>query len=156
MLHWKSQWYWYAILVSTGVVLAALGPGLFSGNIGLSEWYTSWQKQLFSTVCHQELQRVMSIHEIPMAVCSRCLGIYTSFWAGLLMIPVLPQHRLRSKLIVPLIIFGVLLNIFDVVAYASGSWSNTLHSRLIAGIFMGLPAAVLLGTSQPQIRFKVT
>jgi uncharacterized membrane protein len=155
MLHWKSRWYWYAVAVSAALVAVAVGPGLWSSEASLAAWFNSWQKELFSTVCHQQINRTISVNGIPMAVCSRCFGVYTSFFAGLLLIPAIPQHTLRNTFIIPILLFAVLLNVVDVVTYATGIWNNMLYSRLIAGALIGLSAAVLLGTSQPKLRFKV-
>lgn len=155
MLHWKSIWYWYALGVSILVVVIALGPGLTVPNADLVTWMGSWQKQLFSTLCHQQPERLLFFNDAPMAVCSRCFGIYASFLFGMTLLPILPQHKLRSKFIIPLLVAGVLLNIVDVLTYATGYWSNTHVSRLIAGALLGIPAAVLLGTSNPQYKVKV-
>lgn len=155
MLHWKSPWYWFVLIVAAGIVLVAIGPGLWlNEQAGLVTWYASWQKQLFSSVCHQQFDRMFQINATPMAVCSRCLGIYTSFLAGILFLPIIPQFAIRNRFIIPLLIFGILLNLLDVISYAMSNWDNTLYSRLAAGILIGLPAAVLLGTSEPK-QFKL-
>lgn len=149
----KSSLFWITLLISAFIFVVALGPALFNTGLGWSEWYGSWQRQVFSGLCHQQTERMFTLNGMPMAVCSRCLGIYSSFFAGVLILPFLPQHRLRSSLIIPFLLAAIVLNIVDVLTYALSVWDNTLLSRYAAGSLLGLTAAVLLGTKNPQRPF---
>src|SRR5699024_7562469 len=93
-------------------------------------------------------QRSFCINGQPMAVCSRCFGIYSSFGLGWLGLPLLAQ--LKERLIPSartLLIAAVFLNILDFLGNLLGFWHNTLVSRMVAGSTVGLLAATFLSTS---------
>lgn len=80
-----------------------------------------------------------------MAVCSRCFGIYLSFTAGVLLMPVYILFRSFSlKTEKKWLIAAILLNLADVIANFIGIWSNTLISRFVLGALVGLSAALIL------------
>ncbi|KPP98695.1 MAG: putative membrane protein [Bacteroidetes bacterium HLUCCA01] len=153
-MNFKSSLFWTTLAISAFICVAALGPALFNANLSWGEWYASWQRQAFSGLCHQQTDRMFLLNGMPMAVCSRCLGIYSAFFAGIVLLPFLPQHRLRSSLIIPLLFASVVLNIVDVLTYALSVWDNTLFSRYAAGSLPGLMTAILLGTKNPQRPFN--
>jgi uncharacterized membrane protein len=138
------------LFISAVIVFVALGPGLL-GETSLSGWYSSWQKQLLGNLCHQQPMRSIFIGEVPMAVCSRCFGIYSSFFAGLLVLPIVPQSTWRNNYIIYLLIGAIFLNIIDMISYVSGIWHNSNTTRLISGGLIGITAAFLIGTHQPRI-----
>jgi uncharacterized membrane protein len=148
-LEYNSALYFLMLLTGALIVVVALGPGIF-GESSLSGWFVSWQKQVFSSLCHQQPMRSLYIGEVPMAVCSRCFGIYASFFAGLLVLPILPQSWWRSRYIIFLLIGAIILNITDMIAYASGGWANTNSTRLVTGGLIGISVALLIGTHQPR------
>ena len=57
---YSSPLYWMVLLISAVVVAVILGPGLYS-NVSISEWYMSWQKQMFHMLCHQQLDRTIHL-----------------------------------------------------------------------------------------------
>lgn len=129
----------------SGLLIAALGGGLFGQQ---QPSFLQWQHRLFSGLCHQLPQRSFCINGQPMAVCSRCFGIYSSFGLGWLGLPLLAQ--LKERLIPSartLLIAAVFLNILDFLGNLLGFWHNTLVSRMVAGSTVGLLAATFLSTS---------
>lgn len=127
------------------VVTTALGGGFWGQE---TFWQIQWQHQTFSSLCHQIPKRSFWMGGQPMAVCSRCFGIYTGFLAGWLSLPLLGVLNIRMptgyKLFF-LIILGI--NIIDVLGNLLGFWQNTLVSRFILGWPVGLAAAVLFAGS---------
>ena len=79
-MNFKSSLFWTTLAISAFICVAALGPALFNANLSWGEWYASWQRQAFSGLCHQQTDRMFLLNGMPMAVCSRCLGIYSAFF----------------------------------------------------------------------------
>ena len=130
------------LLVSTGIFVVALGPGVF----GHTEWaHFSWQHQAFALLCHQDPARSFTLNGNTMAVCARCLGIYSSFFWGVLLMPLSARLiSMNTKLFARLLLGAILLNFADVLGNAFGVWTNTLVSRFLLGILIGSTAALLL------------
>jgi uncharacterized membrane protein len=138
------------ILIGSGlIVYTVLGPGLWA-EVSIVNWYGSWQKQAFDLLCHQLIDRTILIHSTPMAVCSRCFGIYLGFLAVVLILPVVPQSGIRNLLAIPIVMIAISLNVVDSVAYSFEIWENTITSRFWLGSFIGAAAAIVLGTDQPK------
>lgn len=149
LLTYRNPLYWMVIGIAAGAVFIALGPGLF-GHVGYVDWFTSWQKQAFDILCHQLPERSIHIHDTPMAVCSRCFGIYGSFFLTMTFVPVLKQSHWRNKWAITLVIVALTINVVDSVAYSFGIWENTITSRFWFGSLIGFGAAYVLGTERPQ------
>lgn len=127
--------YLLVLLLGFVVVVVALGGGLFKQE---APWYMQWQHQAFLTLCHQMPERSFWINGQPMAVCSRCIGIYSSFFVGWIALPFWSKFRIKEKIAIKKVVLLVLLlNIFDIVGNLLGFWENTLVSRLLLGILMG-------------------
>ncbi|MEQ9310061.1 MAG: DUF2085 domain-containing protein [Balneolaceae bacterium] len=127
----------YVPLLITSILLLiiGLGPGLFNQS---SLGGYSWQHQIFDILCHQDVNRSYTIHGEAMAICSRCLGIYGSFAAGILLMPLISRFfTVINHLILKLILVTIVLNLVDVFFNALGIWTNTLHSRFLLGALFG-------------------
>lgn len=133
--------YLLVLALITAVVISALGGGLFDQH---QFWRLQWQHQAFFQLCHQIPERSFWINGQPTAVCSRCLGIYSGFALGWMLLPAIDFLKIFRFLPVKMILIAaVLINLFDTVGNFIGFWENTLTSRLILGCIMGLAAAVL-------------
>jgi len=121
------------------IIIAALGGGLFGQS---SPWLTQWQHKLFADFCHQDPNRSFWIGGQPMAVCSRCLGIYTGFTLSWILLPFLSIIEPHDNYLKKVILAVVLLNCIDVIGNAFGFWQNTLVSRLVLGWLMGWTAGL--------------
>lgn len=137
-----KQLYLLVSVLSLAMVGIALDGGLF-GQSGM--WYTHWQHALFRGLCHQDPSRSFWLMGTPMAVCSRCFGIYSSFALSWLLFPMVKDSlgapfRHRKKILAII----VLLNIVDVIGDMSGLWHNTLVSRFFLGAAIGISAALVL------------
>lgn len=132
--------YLLVLLSLGGVLLVALGGGVW-GQQG--PWRLEWQHQLFEALCHQNPARSFWINGRPMAVCSRCLGIYVGFAAGWLLLPGLAFINYGNRWSYKGIALAIaLLNIADIVGNILGFWQNTLVSRLVFGVLLGCSAAL--------------
>lgn len=137
--------YFSVLLMTVFVFLTALGGGLF-GQTGF--WQTQWQHQAFANLCHQIPERSFWIGGQPMAVCSRCFGIYTGFLTGWLMLPLWTVVNFNITMSYKKIFFLLIgINIIDVLGNLLGIWQNTLASRFILGFPVGFATAELFSGS---------
>ncbi len=149
LLTYKNPLYWMVFVIAALTVMIAMGPGLF-GSVGVAEWFTSWQKQVFDVLCHQIPDRSIHLNATPMAVCSRCFGIYSAFFLTMIIIPLLRQSKWRNKWAIFIVIVAVTLNVVDSVAYSFEIWENSITSRFWLGSLIGFGAAFVLGTERPE------
>ena len=91
----------------------------------------------FSTVCHQLPERSFFIAGHKLAVCARCLGLYSGFGLVLLLYPLV--RPLRSTALPPtkwLFLSAAPLSL-DFSLTLFGIWENTHSSRLLTGMLLG-------------------
>ena len=128
------------LLVSV-VVVVAIGGGLFYQS---TPWILQWQHQTFYSLCHQIADRSFWVNGQPMAVCSRCIGIYSGFLFGWLLLPVLSLiNSMRLTYIKKIVVFVLLFNLIDAAGNFFGLWHNTLISRTVLGGMLGSSAALI-------------
>lgn len=144
---WKLQahntgLYISLLVVSLFLVVTALGPGIFQEQVS---YFNSWQYRIFDMLCHQDPARSFSVSGVPMAVCARCMGIYSLFLTGWLLMPVYSLFSDGSSNAEKnWLIAAILLNLADVTGNSFGLWANTLHSRFLLGSFIGLTLVLIL------------
>ena len=145
MIEEQSKLYFLVLGLMTGVVLIALGGGLF----GQAEpWILQWQHQAFSALCHQVPERSFWMAGQPMAVCSRCFGIYTSFLGVWMVLPLISFTNIkRGTFTKKILIAAIIINLTDVVGNMLEFWQNTLISRMVLGALIGSAAAALFSGS---------
>lgn len=140
----NNKLYLLVALASITVFVIALGGGLF-GQSGL--WTEHWQHQAFDKLCHQDPQRSFFISGMPMAVCSRCIGIYSIFAGVWLLVPIAGRMIKQSRTFYKYLLIAVLIiNFIDVAADNIGFWHNTLASRYLMGALIGSVIAGMLGS----------
>lgn len=123
------------------VVLVAMGGGLFNQS---APWPLQWQHQTFYSLCHQIADRSFWINGQPMAVCSRCLGIYSGFALGWVLLPMLSAIKItRLAYIKKIVVVVLLFNLIDAAGNFFGLWQNTLVSRTALGGMLGSSAALI-------------
>ncbi len=138
----KKGLYISLLIVSSGLLIIGLGPGLFN-HPDLGGY--SWQHMVFDPVCHQIPERSFSINGQSMAVCSRSLGIYGGFAVMVLLMPLIPRFfTVINSLLLKLIIASIVVNFVDVLVNYFSIWSNTLHSRFWLGASFGVSLALYL------------
>ncbi|MDZ7658558.1 DUF2085 domain-containing protein [Fodinibius sp.] len=123
------------------VVFVALGGGLFNQS---TPWPGQWQHQSFYSLCHQIADRSFWINGQPMAVCSRCIGIYSGFALGWGLLPIVTLLNIkRVTYIKKIVVFMLLFNLLDAAGNFFGLWQNTLVSRTLLGGMLGSSAALI-------------
>lgn len=150
----ENSLYLLGLVLILAVATGALGGGLFNQQ---EPWMTQWQHLAFMKLCHQMPGRSFWINDQPMAVCSRCLGIYTSFAFGWILLPLASLGRLSEKVPVKKIaLFAVLINFFDIIGNVLGFWENTLISRFVFGFLLGCSAAFIFSGDFFNLTIKST
>ncbi len=142
--HFSPIWYGVLVFFSALLFFVSMGGGLFGLESG--HFYHKMSLKAFESLCHQQHDRSLSLDGVAMAVCSRCFGIYSSFFTGLVLLPVaiqigLPFHKKRA---IYFIVAALLLIIVDFVGNFAGAWMNSHQSRIILGALFGMSLAWLL------------
>lgn len=121
-------------------LMAAAGPGLWGPSDPVT-WIGSWQKAMFASVCHQDLQRSIWLGGSPMAVCDRCFGIYSGLVVGLVLAfrHAPPVPWLKAAAIAAIVLMAV-----DVGGTSVGLWSAIRPYRLLTGLALGCAGGFLL------------
>ena len=95
----------------------------------------------YSRVCHQIADRSFHIEGYPLAVCSRCFGIYSGYVLGLV---VYPFSRPLTRTETPRRIW-LLLALAPLAIDFAGDWAgvfdNTMLSRALTGLMAGAAGA---------------
>lgn len=123
------------------VLLSVFAPLLKAKGFAAasSPFYT-----FFSFLCHQLPERSLHIAGEPLAVCSRCFGVYFGmlfgfaiypFWRNIEEIDPLPKFWLLASLI-PMSI--------DWALTFFGIWENTQSSRFFTGMIVGVACATFI------------
>lgn len=105
---------------------------------------------IFSPICHQNPSRCFYLFGYPLAVCTRCLGIYFGFFLGTLIFPVVngfkskraPKNLIFFIFTVPIVI-DTLGNMFHL-------WQTSDWLRYVIGFIWGtlLPYYFIVGISE--------
>ncbi len=91
-------------------------------------------EKTYSTVCHQQPAKLISINGHKTLVCARCTGIYLGALlssAGLLFL------KLQNKLNIKLLIFASVPLAGDVLLYSLGIYSYSKTVALVTGLLLG-------------------
>jgi len=93
---------------------------------------------LFSPICHQNPARSFFIFGYPLAVCSRCLGIYIGFLGGVI---IYPLFRGFSSLSLPRTKYFLALSLpigVDTLGNFFRLWSTSNWPRFVLGFVWGI------------------
>lgn len=145
-----SLWYGVLIVASTMLLVMAMGGGLF--GLGSDHIYHRLSYMAFDSLCHQQPDRSLTLNGVAMSVCSRCFGIYGSFWLGLLSMPLLIHIGIpyRRSYALRAIVLALAAIVVDFVGNFMGIWMNSHQSRIILGVLFGLSLAWLLAGEYKQ------
>jgi len=145
-LHRSVRRVFFATVAGTLIWIAAIfmAPYLRSRSFGRA---AAFLYALFAPLCHQIPTRCFYFHGFPLAVCSRCLGIYMGFLAGLALYPLargfsrikLPPARIFLAFSAPMAL--------DALAGLAKVWETPLAVHFLTGLLWGaiLPFYFLTG-----------
>lgn len=124
---------WVALIVAPPVLFAS---GIKSASTPIYDF--------FSYICHQIPERSLAFYGYPMAVCSRCFGVYFGLVVGVVIYPLWrPVDETE-----PVRRFWLLLSLIpmtiDWSLTAFGIWENTHLSRFITGLILGIACATFI------------
>jgi uncharacterized membrane protein len=104
---------------------------------------------LFSSTCHQIPDRCFTLFGHPLAVCTRCLGIYAGFFLGTLFFPFSRNSTVRSlpKIKTFILVTGPI--VLDTLGNFLSFWSTPSWARFFLGFLWGiiLPFYFIIGIS---------
>ncbi|MFC2158186.1 DUF2085 domain-containing protein [Acidobacteriota bacterium] len=144
-------------------MITLAGTLLLLGSILLAPYlkqiHSPWNSVLysaFSPVCHQIESRCFFLFGFPLAVCTRCFGIYAGFLAGILTYSFI---RGFTDLKMPKTIFFFLVSLpiaVDTTGNFWGLWSSPSWLRFIIGSIWGhiLPYYLVTGVSEFLLHLK--
>lgn len=91
----------------------------------------------FSKVCHQLSERSFFLAGHPLAVCSRCTGLYAGFTAAFLLYPLAISLRRTYAPERKWLFWAAAPMAVDVGVQLLGIWENTHSSRFFTGALLG-------------------
>ncbi len=132
------------LLARHWLAMGNLAAGLYVGLAALAPYleYRGWREAagviylVYSFLCHQQPNRCFFIFGQQMAICQRCVGIYSGFLAGGLLFGLL-RARLkplpwRAYVVLNLPLVG------DTLIQLLGLRESTWHVRMVTGGGFGL------------------
>jgi uncharacterized membrane protein len=133
---------------TAGAIILWLGAIVWAPYLrGHSSPWQGFIYAVFSPVCHQIESRSFLLFGQPLAVCSRCLGIYVGCLAGIGLYPFLrgfgrlelPRTGVFISLSFPIVI--------DTVGNFAGLWNTANLARFATGLLWGpiLPFYLITG-----------
>jgi uncharacterized membrane protein len=133
----RNRWLYSVVFISLLLmVILSLGGGIWGANQSIGHW----TGKLFQQVCHQIPERSFVFHGTPMAVNSRCFGIFAGLLAGWALIPAAARFNPKTKWMMRFLLFAVIAQIIDYSGNLFGIWENTNISRAILGGMLGVIA----------------
>ena len=105
---------------------------------------------IFSSICHQIDSRCFHIYGYPLAVCTRCLGIYFGFLSGTVYYPLLRGFK---RVFLPDTKFFLLVSLpiaLDMIGNTFLVWKTPGWVRFILGLIWGtiLPFYLITGLTE--------
>lgn len=124
------------------MLVLSLGGGLWGAERSIGHW----TGQLFQSVCHQNPDRSFSFMGAPMAVNSRCFGVFSGLFIGWVFIPLFSRLQDAKNWKIRLLLFAVALQIIDYSGNLFEIWTNTNISRVVFGGTLGLCVSIAIST----------
>ena len=129
-----------------------LAPILIDSSPGISRFlYT-----IFDPICHQDPDRCFTLFNAPLAVCTRCFGIYIGSLAGLTVYPFLKNFKNTVVPPVELLIIHSLPMGIDAAGNILSLWQTPGWVRLCTGMVWGgiLPYYFIAGISEAVLSWR--
>lgn len=119
------------------LLLTAISPVIMHES--LAQWYGSGQKLMFSSICHQQLDRIIHVQGIPNAVCSRCLGIYAFLSIGFLIVPFIKRFFINNfRYSKAMLMLAALVIVIDYGMQWIEIYEGTNFIRFLTGSALGI------------------
>ncbi|MBS1790969.1 MAG: DUF2085 domain-containing protein [Acidobacteria bacterium] len=136
----KAPWMYALLLLITLVWLAVifLPPWLMASG---HRFFAFGLYRGLSGICHQIPERSFHLWGFPLAVCSRCTGIYFGFLFGLMLYPFFRRLRDQTTPSRVWLAIAALPMLIDVGGNFVGLFNNTFFSRTATGLLAGGVAA---------------
>ncbi|MDI6401776.1 DUF2085 domain-containing protein [Balneolaceae bacterium ANBcel3] len=139
----QSFYFWLVLGVLFSINVLIWATPLYVENI--HEWFSSWPKQLFSTICHQQVDRSYRIQGIPLAVCVRCTGFFAGVLLSFLCFSVFKGFVSSEKSKnIRIFLYTMLVLMMDWVANLFQLWQTPEHIRMLTGFSWGGAAGICL------------
>ncbi|TVQ01938.1 MAG: DUF2085 domain-containing protein [Balneolaceae bacterium] len=153
MVRLKHFRFYFGVLISLVVMLfLSLGGGPWGAERSIGHWTGA----LFQNVCHQNPERSLLFSGVPMAVNSRCFGVFSGLLAGWLLIPALTRLTSKKPWELWLLLLAVIVQIIDYTGNLFQLWENTNMSRTVLGLFLGMAASMAVFRLFKPINKKIT
>ena len=144
----NTKSYWLLLVGITLMVILSLGGGLWGAEQSIGHW----TGLLFERICHQNPLRSFQFNGVPMAVNSRCFGIFVGLWGGWLFIPFIIKGSFKKSWKSWFLFLAVMLQIID---YTGNHilWENTNVTRASLGGILGIAVTLFLSDLfKPKIK----
>jgi uncharacterized membrane protein len=122
----------------------AIGTAVWLGAIFWAPYLRShsspWQGliyAIFSPFCHQIPSRSFHFLDQPLAVCARCLGIYSGFFIGVSLYPFLRGFRRVALPQTKIFILVSLPIVTDTLGNFARLWETPNEVRFVTGLLWG-------------------
>ncbi len=135
----NTMFYWLLSAALTIMLVLSLGGGLWGAEQSIGHW----TGKMFENVCHQNPMRSYTFNGTPMAVNSRCFGIFSGLWVGWLAIPIFIRLTLKKVWTNWFLLLAVMLQIIDYMGNHL-LWENNNFSRAVMGFILGITVAIFL------------
>jgi len=96
---------------------------------------------LYSHVCHQQPEKILSIDGDSLLVCSRCTGIYLGSLISSILLLFIPILKIRK---IKYLIFAVIPMFIDVVLYSTSIYTYSKEVALFSGILFGIVGIIYI------------
>ncbi len=138
-----------AAIVYAASLLVSLGwlAGIFAAPVLMADGHPLSAMIIYrglSAICHQIPDRSFHLHGFPLAVCSRCTGIYVGFVIGLMVYPFVRSLRESTMPSRNWLIAAGVPMLIDFGGGFLGLFNNTFPSRAATGALAGAAAAFYL------------
>lgn len=128
--HLKFLFFALILLWSLGIFVEFLIP--YFNNLAL--FYPSL-KFLYSHVCHQQPEKIISIEGHNLLVCSRCTGIYIGSLISSALILFIRINKING---IKYLLLAVTPMIVDVILYTFGFYSYSKEIAFFTGVLFGI------------------
>ena len=98
-------------------------------------------KFLYSHVCHQQPEKVLSIDAHNLLVCSRCTGIYLGSFISSLILLLVPVIKIRNIIY---LLLATIPMVIDVILYSSGIYTYSKNIALFSGTLFGIAGIIYI------------